>query len=296
MKQSLLIILLMICSLLTAFNSNDYKIYDTHKEKYVELKDIINDLKKSDILFFGEIHNDSLMHYLEYQLLLESQKSIKNLTVSMEMFERDTEPIINAYFSNELTESEFITQSRAWPNYLTDYKPIVELCKSKKLVFIASNVPRRIASLVNKKGLSTLDSLSIQDKNYVARIINTSDGAYKKRFYDLMLNGMKMMPRKMINNNPMLDNLYFAQCVKDDTMAESINLYLIANPRAKIIHYNGEFHSDYHLGTVERIRPEYKSLVISSLIKEKGQPLTISDKDDTNKADYLIIQYYHFLD
>jgi len=287
----ILICIFVYASLLRATDKSSYRIYDAKKSKYIELSDIVTDFKKADILFFGEIHDDSLMHYLEFELLKSSKKGIKNLAVSMEMFERDSQPTIELYFGDKIKEDIFIKESRAWGNYVTDYKPIVEFCKTNRVPLIASNVPRRIASLVNRKGLIALDSLSEQDRSYTAKSIKIAEGEYKRRFMELMNSGMSMTPNHIKPSNKMMENLFLAQCIKDDTMAESINNYLSANAGYKIIHYNGEFHSDYKLGTVERIKSDYKVLTITSIIKGNNEKLEINKEDDIKKADYLIIKY-----
>ena len=235
------------------------------------------------MVFFGELHDNALLHWLEIEYLKAYYKINKDITISMEMFERDTQSFVNEYLSDEISEEEFLQNSRAWGNYLTDYKPIIEFAKEKNLHVIAANVPRYIAALVNKNGLIVLDSLSAQEKKWVAKSVNTDDGHYKDKFYSLMGDNSPMM------HGDFLDRLFAAQCVKDNTMAESIRDYLSDNSQQRIIHYNGDFHSQSHLGTVERLGTNIKSLVISTVIKNKGEKLIISPDVDLSIADYIII-------
>jgi len=268
--------------MLLSYNTNDYKIYNSKTRKYVKLSQMAKECQKADIIFFGELHDDELLHWLEIEFLREFYHNNHEIAVSMEMFERDTQGILNDFLMGKIEESDFLLRSRAWDNYPTDYKPIVEFAKEKKLPLIAANVPRYIASFVNREGLEILDSLSVQEKMWVARAVNTDDGTYKDKFFGLMGN-MQM------GHGMLLDRLFAAQCVKDDTMAESIVDYLKANPKKKVIHFNGDFHSQSGLGTVERVDKNYKSLVISPLAKAEGEKLEISKEDDISIADYIII-------
>jgi Haem-binding uptake, Tiki superfamily, ChaN len=68
---------------------------------------------------------------------------------------------------------------------------------------------------------------------------------------------------------PMTDLFYESQCVKDETMAESIVQARTAKGGTPIVvHFNGAFHSDYALGTVSRVvrrLPRSKVVVVSAV-------------------------------
>ncbi len=78
---------------------------------------------------------------------------------------------------------------------------------------------------------------------------------------------MKMPPQR-------LAAVYAAQCLKDDKMAESIAAFADAHHDMQILHINGCFHSDAHLGTaqkLEALRSKLKVAVITPLErKQKG--------------------------
>lgn len=64
----------------------------------------------------------------------------------------------------------------------------------------------------------------------------------------------------------LLNQVFAAQCIKDDKMAESIYYYLEKNKDKVVLHINGCFHSDGHLGTVEKLEalnPAVKTAVIT---------------------------------
>ena len=102
-----------------------------------------------------------MVHWLELELAKDIADKT-SLTLGAEMFEADNQLQLNAYLANKITQKELDSTARLWPNYKTDYKPLVDWAKEKSLPFIATNVPRKYASLVYKKGLEVLLELTEQ--------------------------------------------------------------------------------------------------------------------------------------
>ncbi len=209
---------------------------------------------KSDVVFFGEQHDDDETHRAELALLSAIGERRATVVLSLEMFERDVQPVLDAYLSGTLGEAEFRAQSRPWPNYQNDYRPLVELAKAKGWPVIAANVPRRLASAVSRRGLPAVDSLVSADRLLVARDIRCPQDTYYQNFMSVMGAGHGGTGGAASGARPMMDLFYEAQCVKDETMAESI---VAARARAGnsaiVVHFNGAFHSDFGLGTASRV-------------------------------------------
>ena len=73
-----------------------------------------------------------------------------------------------------------------------------------------------------------------------------------------------------------LERYYQAQCIKDDTMAESIVIALDYYKKRPLIHFNGAFHSRSFLGTADRLQealPRLKIAVITPVFSEDWQKL-----------------------
>ncbi|MDY6915411.1 MAG: ChaN family lipoprotein [Candidatus Cloacimonadota bacterium] len=279
------------CSLLLLiisffFLKAEYKIYTDSTE--IKLPQLVDKLQAYDVIFFGEIHDDSLLHNIEFQLLKKMFEKDPRLCVSLEMFERDVQHLLNNYLQDQVSEKEFLQKSRPWPNYQTDYRPLVEFAKQNSLPVLAANVPRRYAALLNKHGKSVLDSLQAAEKEFIADSLVVTEGEYKERFLQTMASNMGLQQVSHIHHK-MLESVYAAQCLKDDTMAESIANFIQKNPQTKVIHYNGEFHSDYHLGTAQKLKsmsPELKISVIATQPLSFGSELKLIDAD---KGDFIIV-------
>jgi uncharacterized iron-regulated protein len=219
--------------------STHYKIFNTKTQKAASLNDIVYDMKNADVLFFGEEHNDSTGHLLEYALLKQlSAQYPGKIVLSMEMFETDCQTVLNEYLAGLIREKNFLTDARVWPNY-DDYRPLIEFAKDKKLPVIAANAPERYTNMVNRLGLSSLQQLDAIGKSYLPPLpIDTATGAYLEKF-DQIMGGHNAMPGMQ---------MYQAQNLWDATMGWSIAKFVKAHPGYKVLQINGGFHSEEKLG------------------------------------------------
>lgn len=244
---------------------------DAQSGKNLTAAQLASKLQKYDVVFFGEYHDQSEIHQYELELLEAMYKAKgAKLALSMEMFEADNQSKLNNFLADTLSEEKFLAASRPWPNYGTDYAPLVNFAKEKKMPVIAANVPRFLAAHVAKNNAST-EGVEAQYQQWLPKHTYAPEGAYKDKFYAQMSSPaapMKMPPQR-------LAAVYAAQCLKDDKMAESIAAFADAHQNMQILHINGCFHSDAHLGTaqkLEALRPELKVAVITPLErKQKGE-------------------------
>ena len=243
--------------------AQDYSFVEAKTGNVLEISDLARILAQYDIVFFGEWHDDSAVHEAQRELLAALYACQPRLLLSFEMFERDTQSALDAYLAGQTSEEQFLAVSRPWPNYASDYRPLIEFAKAQNLACLAANVPRRLARAAAQTGKSFLDSLSIEDRDWVARQVSAPPGRYRDNFLSTMqANAM----HGNTQNEDLYDRLYYAQCVKDDTMAESILRLGEQRPGDKIVHFNGDFHSREFLGTVERVRsraPQLRLAVLS---------------------------------
>ncbi len=230
----------------------DFKVYKSSNKNEIQLNDIVADVNTGEVLIFGELHDDSIGHLLEkkiYELLHQKHKAQTILT--LEMFERDVQHILNEYLNGIISEKNFIKEARAWNNY-KDYKPLIEFAKENKLKVVAANSPARHTNLVTRKGLTELNTLDkTTKKNWIAPLpVDTLTGGYHERFMEIM--GGHSAPGM---------NLYQSQNFWDATMSYSIHKALKQNKNSIAFHLNGKFHSDFYGGVAERLIKDYKRKV-----------------------------------
>jgi uncharacterized iron-regulated protein len=242
---------------------------------------------RADVVFFGEQHDDDETHRAELALLKAIGQRRQKVVLSLEMFERDVQPVLDSYLAGSITEEEFRARSRPWPNYAADYRPLVEWAKSKGWPVIAANVPRPLASMVSKRGLPAVDSLPAADRANVAAEIQCPKDKYYDNFIEVMgghsAGGAGSAPTPGAPR-PMAELFYEAQCIKDETMAESIaRARQGAGRDAIVVHYNGSFHSDFGLGTAARVRRRLASartVVISAVPSPTPDKAKVADVSD----------------
>lgn len=245
----------------TSISEANYRIFDS-KGNPATLDQIIEQIGKSDAVFLGEQHDDAVAHAVQMQIFksaFEKYGKDRKVALSMEMFERDVQIILDEYLKDYISESHFISSSRAWGNYKTDYRPLVEFAKQNKLDVIAANAPRRYVNMVSRLGKDSINQLSPEAKNWLAPLpYGDASETYAKKFNALM----GQMTDSVNVHNPMLAS----QSLWDATMAFSVSEYLKKNKNSLIVHLNGSFHTENHLGTIEQLlkyRPKAKALVVT---------------------------------
>lgn len=236
------------------------RVYDTHRRRFTDFESMLADAARADVLFLGEQHDDPATHRLEAAALEGLARRRSNIVLAMEMFERDVQSSLDAYLTGRTTEADFLAAARPWPRYVTDYRPLVEFARGLKWPVVASDVPRRLASLVSRRGLTTvLDSISATDRALAARELVCPHDDYFARFAktmsDMPSHSGDSATESAAAKAATIERIYQAQCIKDETMSESVaNALAAAPPRALVVHVNGAFHSDYGLGTAERVK------------------------------------------
>jgi uncharacterized iron-regulated protein len=273
------------------------RVYDTQRKTFTDFESMLADLVRADVVFVGEQHNDPNTHALELAMLEGLLRRHAALAVGLEMFERDVQGAIDEYVRGRSTEEQFLAASRPWPRYATDYRLIVELAKTHHLAVIASNVPRRIATDVSKNGMSIIEGLR-DDRGLAARDLQCAmRGDYYNRFIEQMgghppAGDPKANDTQANDTQAKNDRFYLAQCVKDETMAESVAEAFrnAPEPRATIVHFNGSFHTDYGDGTAERTRRRLpgRRVAVISMIPVDDIDTIAPDDDDLKQADYLV--------
>ncbi len=278
------------------FSSSDYKAYQIYTKtgKKVDFEDLIKSSAESDFVFFGELHNNPICHWLELELTKKLyQKKKDKLILGAEMFETDDQLKIDEYFAGLIKQRNFESEAKLWPNYSTDYKPFFEFAKEKKLKFVATNIPRRYASYVAKNGLKSLKNLSKEAKEFLPDLpikANMELESYKKM--ENMNMGMKKkkskMPKKMMmKKKSQKIHIAEAQASKDACMSYFILEYW--KKKKTFLHFNGTYHSDNYEGIVYFIKeekPKSKIITIATVMEEN---INEWNKENENLADFIIV-------
>lgn len=271
MKKSL-IFLLLTASVSFAFKGDKpaYTLF-TAEGKKVKYEKMLKELGEADLVFFGELHDNPIGHWMEYEISkdLHSVKGA-DLVLAAEMFESDNQVILDEYLEGKISESYFKSQSRLWSNYETDYKPLVEFAKKNKLMFVASNVPRRYAHMVHKRGIESLDSLADEAYRFLPPLPIKYDPELKC-YADMMKMGS-------MGGGHVNENFPKSQAIKDATMAH----FIMENwsEGKLVIHYNGSWHSNNFEGIIWHILQDHPDLNIKTIANVlQDDPAELEEKN-----------------
>lgn len=279
-KPKGIISLLLVAFLALSFKADKpaYRLFN-QEGKEVKYGKMMEALQEADIVFFGELHNNPIAHWLELEITKDLYEAKNDqLVLGAEMFETDNQLIIDEYFEGKIKQSNFEKEVRLWNNYKTDYKPLLEFARENKLRFVATNVPRRYAAMVNTSGLESLDSLTIDAKKLIATLPIVYDSTLPA--YKNMLDMMKGMSHATAN-------IPKAQAIKDATMAE----FILKNwKEGKLfLHYNGSYHSDDYQGIVWYLKQAKPNLKIMTITTLEQEDLDQAGEENLGKADFLVL-------
>ena len=274
MKNIITSLLLFATILSAAQDKKAYQIFDKNGKK-TSYEKLLKAGEKADVVLFGEYHDNSVVHWLQLEFTKDLAQK-KDLVLGAEMLEADNQTQVNQYLKGEINQKQLDSSARLWKNYKTDYKPLVDFAKEKKFSFIATNVPRRYASLVFKKDLVALDSLSAQEKSWIAPLPIE---------FDINLPGYKSMMG--MQGGHAGDKMPKAQAIKDATMAYFINKNRKEN--SIFVHYNGTYHSDNYEGINWYLRKLDAGIKIVTIATVEQKDITKLEAEHYNKADFILV-------
>ena len=279
MNKYQLFILTAIFFLFTAFKTDNpaYVLY-TNKGKTVKYSKMLRKTKRADIVLFGESHSNPISHWLQLEITKDLYEIKKNdLVLGAEMFEADNQLILSEYLDGFISQNRFEAEMRLWPNYKTDYKPLVEFAKQNELIFVATNIPRRYAAVVNSEGFEGLQELSGKAKQYLPPLPVPFDPELESYKSLLEIGGV---------HGHANENFPKAQAIKDAAMAH----FILQNwSSGKLfLHFNGSYHSDNYESInwyLKQYNADVKIVTITTVSQEDISELS---EENEGKADFII--------
>ncbi|MFA5713714.1 MAG: ChaN family lipoprotein [Bacteroidales bacterium] len=268
--------------------SNDnpaYVIYNSSGKK-VSFNEMVKSLSSADITLFGELHNDPISHWLELELVKKLYEiKEEGFVVGAEMWEADNQLVLDEMLKNKWIDMKaYQENSVLWSNFNTDYRPILHFAQEKEIPFVATNVPRRYARIVSKRGDEALDSLSAQAQEYIAPLPIHMD--MQDKFYTKIADIFKETLGGHTQSGTSITNIVKAQMVKDATMA-----HFIVNNLPKgghLFHFHGELHSAFNSGIGYYIKHYNSKLKYKTIsVVKMENPLEFKAKE--SRANFNIV-------
>ena len=270
-----LLILLVFASSAFAQQQAAYVIYNS-KGRKVSYQKMLKATLQSDIILFGEYHDNPISHWLELEVTKALGQADRPLIMGGEMFETDNQKALNNYFTGLIDQQGLDTMARLWTNYETDYAPLVDYAKENGFPFFATNIPRRYASAVyTNGGFAALDDLAEYEKRWIVPMPFPFDPDLPQ--YQNILTMMEG------HGTP---ELVKAQAIKDATMAHFILKYY--QPGSVFLHFNGSYHCDFYEGILWYLQqgaPDQRYLTITTV--EQSDVFKL-EEENVGRADFII--------
>ena len=224
--------------------------------------ELLERLATADAVFLGESHTDEATHRVElavYEGLLERRGG--QVVLTLEMFERDVQPLLDSYLAGEIDEAAFLEEARPWTNYATSYRPLIEHAKSVAGAVVAANFPKPLIRRLAMEGPELLEQLNDAERKQVPAEFFANTAEYWRRV-DNAVRGH----RGMMNSGGDDERLYDAQSLWDNSMGAACAAALDDHPGYMVLHVNGGFHTAYWDGTARQFKlrkPDAKMLTVA---------------------------------
>lgn len=209
----------------------------------LELDGIIDRIKDTPLIFIGERHPQYEDHKVELKVIMGLHRLGRKFAIGMEMFQRPFQKWIDEYLNGKIGEKEFVKKTEYFKRWRYDYnlyREIIEYAKAKGIPVIALNLD---VSIIKKVARGGLDALSEKERKDIPSDMNMADEAYRKRLKDIF------------QDHPAgadFRNFYQSQILWDETMAHSIEKFLVERPDYQMVVLAGDEHIMYGSGIPDR--------------------------------------------
>lgn len=289
------------------------------------LADIIDAMGAHEVVFVGETHDDPVGHELEQALFTgafsrwgSGTDAPRAVALSLEMFERDVQYILDEYLDGWITEDHFLKSARPWEFYESDYRPMVEFAKRHEAPVIAANSPRRYANRVTREGPESLMELGAEALRTLPPLpFPEPSAAYRAQWEEAMTESIPdsesedealpeagdteagdtatANPHEPAPTHPGMDPAFmeralYSQSLWDAGMAYSITEHLLESPNALVLHMVGSFHVAGGTGTPEQLAyylPGTKAMVV--VIRAVEDISAFDPERDGENEDFVIL-------
>jgi uncharacterized iron-regulated protein len=275
---AILFIFLVSCSGGTGQSHAFQKVLRVSDGKVVQFEGMIDDLKKADIVFIGESHDNQRDHQSELDIIRALHRKGGRPAIGLEMFRAENQNILDGWTGGTLDQNTFIrAYYNNWRIPWPFYRDIFLYAREKRIPMVGLNIPDEIAQKVASEGF---DSLSRGELAKLPPSISCDVDPSYMDFIESVYEAHGMKKERFV---------FFceAQMLWDKAMAWHLINYMKNNPGRKMVVLAGSGHS-WKRGMPEQLRrtgPYTFKVVLPSLQDRiKKEDVTSGD------ADYVLLR------
>lgn len=278
-------------------DGEDYRVYD-RQGRITSIEAIVQASLSDDVLLVGEEHDDVVGHAFEAALFRAALVEIgsgsgagRPVILSLEMFERDVQYIVDEYLHGLISEDHFLRSSRPWDDYESRYRDLVEAARESGAPVIAANAPRRYVNRVSREGPDALTALPEEAKRFLPPLPYPGPSApYLAQWEALMTAAMAGMPESQGAPFDPHGTIVQAQALWDAAMGHAITEALVGHLGGLVIHFAGSFHVERDTGILERIRDYRPGTRVSTVVMTKVDDVEAwSTEEHSDLADFVVL-------
>lgn len=284
----------------------DYRVFDRDGNPSSVLA-LVSSALGDEVLLVGEEHDDMVGHAFEtllFETVLQEigapSASGRTVVLSLEMFERDVQYVVDEYLEGLISEDHFLRSSRPWDDYASRYRPIVEVAREHGAPIVAANAPRRYVNRVSSEGPDALEDLTPFARGFLPPLPFPGPSATYREQWDAI------MTAAMVGDAPpddeeqagddalepysMSPNVIYAQALWDASMGHAIAEALVRYLDGFVVHLAGSFHVERGTGIPERIHDYRPGTRVTSVVMTKVDDIDAwSAEDHQSLADFVVL-------
>ncbi|MGE5172297.1 MAG: ChaN family lipoprotein [Betaproteobacteria bacterium] len=274
-----IVVFLLSCSTAESGSVSDKTVLGVREGRNISFARMIEDVKKIDLVFVGEVHDIPDHHLMELEIIRALHESGVPLAIGLEMFRADSQKGLDEWVHGALSLDKFLpvyydNWRVPWPLY----RDIFSYAREHRIPLVGLNIPDKIAQNVAEKGFA---SLTRDEKKHLPPGISCDiDPTYMDFIRKAYTGHARHVDKRFLN-------FCEAQMVWDKSMAWHLIGFLKKHPGTTVIVLTGVGHA-WKRGIPEQIAREskYTFKVIMPLVPDQIEQDSVTIED----ADYVMLQ------
>ena len=193
------------------------QIVETRSGRTVSFEELITDLNSVRIVYIGESHTDRAHHQVQLRIIKALASEAMDFSVGMEMFDFTYQDILDLWSLGLLDKEQFLQKTQWYANWGYDfdlYRDILNYIQEQGLMLVGLNIPFYIPPRIRVGGIQNQQESVKALLPEKIDLSNTEHRAYLEEIFN--------NHHHRFRGSENFDTFYEAQCVWEDTMAESI--------------------------------------------------------------------------
>lgn len=220
-------------------------ILHTATGHYISRQTLFSSLGHYPLVYVGEVHDNPASHRLQLDILKAMlRQNPGKVALGMEMFNSGQQAALNKWSAGDLSEKEFLRESRWFDNWGSDfelYRELLVYSREQGIPIIGLNVPK---SLGRKVSMTPIDQLDRETSEQLPEM--DMDDPYQRMMVENIFGAHDA-------GSKMVESFFRRQTLWDEAMATSVADYMEQNPGKRMMVVAGGWHVNYGFGIPRRV-------------------------------------------